>query len=1050
MRLGDDLNRQLEAKSREADALYRELTYVYGLRSWHLIRRWWRFRDGLTAPPSRVLGRIRELLAASSKMIGEQGWWAFAARLSKWLRGERRNLPKSKADSAGHTGSFIPNIQARYEAWIVENEPSPADLNQQRLMADEFAYQPLISVVMPVFNPPLQVLREAIDSVLGQTYRKFELCITDASDHEDCIRVLEEYGQRDPRVTILQLGENRGISENTNAALGMARGEFVALLDHDDKLAPFALFSVVEAVNHHPEADIFYSDEDKLDPDGRRVWPFLKPDWSPELLYSSMYVGHLTVYRSSLLQELGGFRKEFDGSQDYDLILRAAEVVDHVCHIPKVLYHWRMITTSAAAGAKSSARASNLAALNDALRRRGIRGEVQAHNWSNEIVFQPSHSPLISIVVPSDDVDNLRTCVQKLIALTTYQNFEIIIVTNSEAARALGDTAAAPRMRLVTYDEEFNFSRKCNLGAQAAKGEFLVFLNDDVTPLVGEWLEGMLGFAIQTKVGGVSPKLLYADDTIQYAGMVTGVRNFVGTSFHRWNRDSGEYNSLALSYRDVSVLTGACLMISRQTFARVGGWDELNTPVANSDLDLSFKIRELGLRLVYTPFVELRHIGHKSIGQVETKHVDDTSHLHMLDRWGKYISNDPYFPPGMCELTYHEIGKYRIHAPAVDHPQDRQWDTQKNVLLISHDLSLSGAPLILFEIARFLEQQGYFVTVMAPGEAGMLENYEAAGIPVIVDPAILENPQIQQHFWAPFDIIVPNTVLGWRCVKLAKHLGKPCVWLIQESEFGLDHLVSIGDEATQSFALADDVIVPASMTAEIYQHLRPHGAIRSKHYGINDPESDVAPDAPFDRSKGKLHVVLSGTLEHRKGADVLVDALYHMPVTTRSRFEAYLVGRHMFPDYLALIKERKADLPNVHVVGEVPRAEGLAYMKQADVLVCASRQETGPIVVMEAMALGKAVISTKVGAANEIIRDGVNGYLIDVDDSRALSEILVELAADPEKARQIGQAARSTFESELTITRYGKEIESILMAHMDPNQATEPARQLIGHPGPHA
>ena len=297
------------------------------------------------------------------------------------------------------------------------------------------------------------------------------------------------------------------------------------------------------------------------------------------------------------------------------------------------------------------------------------------------------------------------------------------------------------------------FSLKCNLGAQAAQGQYYIFLNDDVEPLSEDWIETLLEYARQPEIGGASPKLLYPDNTIQYAGLVTGVRDLVGTAFHKWDRFSSLYSNMAISTRDVSTLCGACMMVRADFFWSVAGWNEINTPIANSDFDISFKIRDLGLRLVYTPFAEMRHIGHQSIGKTDKREKwaglppYDTSHLYMLNRWGEYMSRDPYYPENMRAMVYHEDSRYAVYAP----PQEpvRDWSSLRRVLLISHDLTLSGAPIILFEIAHFLKSSGCFVAVIAPEEGRLLAQYQAEQIPVTIDPHILDEPRGSKHLFEP-------------------------------------------------------------------------------------------------------------------------------------------------------------------------------------------------------------------------------------------------------------------------------------------------------------
>ncbi len=1031
----EELEHELAVWQQRANDAETTLAALRNSRTIRTISIWWRLKNRRASRRQRRASRItrsRHLYRAARMTLRQQGPIGLTRKSVRWLRGKRSSYVGQPASTS------------RYEQWIAMHEPDAAGLEDQRRVARELAYQPLISVVMAVYNPPVNVLREAIQSVRDQTYDRWELCIANAGDNSACKAALNEFAKRDSRIQVVQLRKNGGISENSNVALGLARGEFVALMDHDDTLAPCALYAVAEALNEQPNLDILYSDEDRLTIQGKRTQPFMKPDWSPELLHSFMYVGHLTVYRASLMNELGGFRKEFDGSQDYDLIHRAAEQTNKVKHIQQVLYHWRMIPTSAAAGAKADARNTNIAALESAMVRRGHQGEAIVYPYSNRFKFAFADTPTVSIVIPTDDLHNISTCLDRLDQKTRYPAIEVVVVTNSAVADAIERERHVLNVRCARYDGPFNFSLKCNLGARAAQGQYLVFLNDDVEPLSEDWIETLLEYARQPEIGGASPKLLYPENSIQYAGLVTGVRDLVGTAFHKWDRYASDYSNMAISTRDVSTLCGACMMVRADAFWRVGGWDDVNTPIANSDFDISFKLRDLGLRLVYTPFAEMRHIGHQSIGKTE-KNTEtseewaglplyDVSHLYMLNRWGQYMSRDPYFPENMRAMVYHEDSRYAVYAP----PQEpvRDWSSLRRILLVSHDLTLSGAPIILFEIARYLQSAGYYVTVIAPEEGKLLAEYQAERIPVLIDPHILDDPSGSKHLFGPFDVIVPNTVLGWRCVRQAHAIGKPCVWLVHESEFGLEHIRREPRQAREAFALADTVIFPAELTTRLYrdfERANPHIAI---HYGIGDVAQIQTPPTPFERTPGRLNLVHCGSVEPRKGQEVVIKSLKQLPPELAENVHVYFVGRYHDPEYTQRVKKLAERMPNAHFLGEVSRAQVLSYMKHADVFVCTSREETGPIVVFEAMALGKAVISTKVGAASEVITSGANGYLIEVDDSATLARTIAALIQQPDQVTALGAAARATYEDSLTLDRYGSELLKVFASVMDRQVAT--------------
>ncbi len=1000
-------------------------------RGMKILTSWWHLR--LRAAERvhvnhQTIGRGHYLLRRSALILQTEGPHAFANRVKTWIRRQRRDYGTSMPQVAPL------DLLSRYYRWLAKYEPDAAALEQQLGDARQLAYRPLISVIIPVYDPPLSVLCEAITSVLNQTYEHWELCLANGGHSTGCKALLDAFAARDQRIKLVHLLGNEGISGNSNAALALATGEFIALLDHDDLLAPFALYTVAKALNAHEDLDILYSDEDKITAEGKRLSPFMKPDWSPELLHSFMYVGHLTVYRHSLVEQLGGFRKEYDGSQDYDLVFRATEKTERIHHIPQVLYHWRMSPNSIAAesGAKSYARYTHVAALADAMVRRGHEGQCTPYTFPNRFRFALREKPMVSIVIPTDDLGHVTACLRGLYGRTQYSSFEVLVVTNRTVATAIEQESSFPGLGCVLFDEAFNFSRKCNIGAQHARGSCLIFLNDDVTPLTEDWIEVLLEYAQQPEIGGVSPKLLYPNDTIQYAGLVTGVRDLVGTAFHGYDRYETTYHDMALAVRNVSTLTGACMMVRTEDFWGVGGWDEVNTPIANSDFDLSFRLRERGLRLVYTPFVELRHIGHQSIGKTDASHAGmppyDGSHLFMLDRWGDYMSYDPYYPNNMRDLLHNDGDRYRVYA-YTSHAV-REWRTQRSILLISHDLSLSGAPIMLFELARFLRAAGYFVAVIAPEADKLLTQYAAERIPVIIDPDILKNPSQAAHLFGAFDLIVPSTILGWRCVHTAKSVDKPCVWLVHESEFGVHYLLSQGREAHSAFGAADVVIFPATLTIGLYERFTPHSPYLAVHYGIADVAAVAPLDSPYPERPGVIRLLHAGTIEPRKGSEILLRSLQRLPVDVAGRVEAYFIGRRLDPSfgfepYVERVHALARSMDNAHFLGEVPRELVLGYMKHADVFICTSQEETGPVVVFEAMALGKAVISTSVGVASEVIESGINGVLIEVDDVDALAQCIVQIVRDPGQFVALGRAARDTYERHLTLERYGNDLLAV-------------------------
>lgn len=1001
------------------------------------------------APRRRRFSRLRRDQLSLGRLLARRAYEVFryeggpvevARRTRQWM--------KTRPGVGTTQGAYSSEIERRYAVWRCRNELVGATPAERRPRIA--AAKPLVSVVVPVFDPPVDVLRATLESVLAQTYEHFELCIANAGTDGSCRALIDELAERDHRVLVAHLGENRGISANSNAAVGLASGDYIALLDHDDLLASAALASIVEAVVDDPLVDVLYSDEDRLSFGGERVLPYLKPDWSPEFLHSYMWVGHLLVVRRSLLLRIGGFRSEYDGSQDYDLMLRLAANTDQIRHVPKVLYHWRMVEGSAAAGGKSDARRTNLAALDDAIRAAGRTARVAKYPFANRVVFSLVDRPLVSIVIPTDSATAIRSCLESIAARTTYDALEIVVVTNSELAASLETEFRRLPLRCVRFDELYNFSRKCNLGAAAAEGEYLLFLNDDVEPLTEGWIESMLQYAQLPEVGGVSGKLLYDDDTIQYAGLVTGVPGIVGTAFHTWARLDGSYHSMAICVRNTTSLTGACMLLRAKDFWAVGGWDELNTPISHSDLDLSFRLLDTGLRLVYTPFAELRHRGHESRRHATVDEslmiarIDRGADVYLIHRWPNRAGEDPFYTRGMRALLYEDESAYELHAPA-DLELPVEWWERPRVLLVGHELSSTGAPAMLVEVASALKRAGMLVVIAVAEGGPLVDECLAKRIPVVIDGAILQESERVSRFIAGFDVVGANTVLSWPVVHAARRVGRPCIWFVQESRFGVSEIQRAGPRARSAFKVADCIVFPSRSAADWYRAF--DGVRYVVHYGIEDPSRVVSADPPFERLDGHLYVVHSGSVEARKGADILVDAVRRLSADVAERLHVLLVGRFLFDDYVESLRARARGLPSIVLVGEVSRATGLAYIANADVFVCTSRDESGPVVVLEAMALGRPVISTAVGVAAEVIRSGVNGVLVPVEDVEAVAQALERLLRDQEGRRRLGREARETYTSRLTEERYGREIVQIFgeaLARADPRWNRDRAPAVAG------
>lgn len=563
-----------------------------------------------------------------------------------------------------------PNIENKsedYTKWIKKNEVW--NLNELEKKCEEFSYCPKISVLMPVYNVEEKWLAKCIQSVQAQVYKNWELCIADdASTDINVKKVLEKYASQDERIKVIFRKENGHISRATNSALEIATGEYIALLDNDDELAPIAFYEVIKLLNENSNLDLIYSDEDKIDMNGNRFEPAFKPDWSPDLLLGTNYISHLGIYRRSIVNEIGGFRVGYEGSQDYDLVLRFTEKTNKnkIAHIPKVLYYWRVLPTSTAADQSSKGYAfeAGRRALEDALKRRSIKGNAKhaAGNGLFDVEYDLLSEDLISIIIPTrDGYKDMKRCLDSIIDKSTYQNFEIIVADNGSVDPKMEQLynekkqMLHERFTVISIDIPFNYSRINNLAVKEAKGKYLLFLNNDTEVITPDWLEKMLSFAQLNRIGCVGAKLYYPNHSIQHAGVILGLGGAAGHGHHTFPRgDFGYFGRLEINVNYLAV-TAACLMIKRDDFETVKGFDEELT-VAFNDVDLCLKIYELGRDNVWLHGVELFHFESQTRGYEDNpeklERFNSETNL-MENRWEKYIKNDPYYSPNLSRIGGH-------------------------------------------------------------------------------------------------------------------------------------------------------------------------------------------------------------------------------------------------------------------------------------------------------------------------------------------------------------------------------------------------------------
>lgn len=962
------------------------------------------------------------------------------------LRKVRQALPPFRRLALAPVSSD--DLERRYAAWRSVNGFGSRQAEALRELLDDRRWRlPLISVVMPVHNTQPAWLDRAIESVATQVYEHWELCIADdASTDPQTIDILRRWMRRDQRVKVEFRTENGGISRATNAAAARAAGEFIAFLDHDDELAPDALAEVALRCVDRDDVDLLYSDDDKIDGEGRRFDPQFKPDWSPILLLSYMYMSHLLVVRRELFDTLGGVRVGFEGSQDHDFALRAAERVRRVEHIPKVLYHWRAVAGSIAlsSAAKPTSIDAGRRAVAEAFHRGGAEAAVAQPQWATVAgmsVFAPrfAHSgPGVAIIIPTrNSLDLLRPCLDSL-ARTQYSNFEVIIVDNESDEPETLRYLASSRYRVLRIGHppsgKFNFAHLNNQAVRQLSDdvEYVLFLNNDTIARNTEWLSQMMGYARLPGVGAVGARLLFPDETIQHAGIVQGYYGgLAGPAFRNAPARARGYLAYLKVAREYSAVSAACLLTPRSLFLDLGGFDAERFAVAYNDVDYCHRLVDRGFRCVYCPSAELTHFEGKTRG-----HVDDPQELaRFRQRYGR--RGDRWYNPNLSLADEH----FRIvpyHAPLRIRRPVR-------AVMISHNLNLEGAPKSQLELTLGLRKAGVLdPIVLSPEDGPLRAHYEEAGISVGIMGDKLSDlgPSAFEALGDLFrelgaEVIYANTLQTFWAIEAAERAGLPSLWNVRESEpcdTYFDYLEpGLRKLAYGCFAHPYRVVFVADATCRQWSRFETRFNFAVVRNGLDTQRLDHELGR-FDRASERQHLgvgadevmaVLVGTVCERKGQLDLVRALDRLPpaVVIRTRF--FIIGDRPLA-YSDELHRTLAALPvplsaRVAVIGETDRVP--AYYKAADFALCTSRIESYPRVILEAMAAALPVVTTPVFGIREQVRDGVNGLFYEPGDIDALAVAIARLVEEPPLRQRLAANARSVLESltsyDEALARYG-------------------------------
>ena len=1052
----------LQAELETGEILYFQAPKILTVRRYHIWQRsadkFDEFSSFIEAIRQRAqerkqrLGRILPMPWEIAKVIGQLG--------KIYQQQKQFTAPGDLLPPAGFT---VPQPIDRYDAWLLVNQWNvrSRDYLISRLKS---CRQPLpkISVVMPVYNPQIDFLESAIDSVIAQVYPNWEFCIADDCSTDFTVaETLKNWAEKDDRILLKFRTENGNISAATNSAAALATGDIILFLDNDDELTPDALGEVALYFATHPTTDFLYSDDDKIDTKGRRFAPQFKPQWSPELLLSYMYLGHLCAVRKQIFEQIGGLRIGFEGSQDYDFALRATEISRHVAHLPLVLYHWRTApgSTAISGAAKPASFAAGQKSIQDALNRRKINGNVAQHAWAikeNLGIFAqdfPDSGPSVTVIIPTkNQLKLLKACLDSL-ENTTYKNYQIAVIDNeSDDPKTLEylKQLTCQVLRIKNPGGKFSFAAINNRAVEQVDSEYVLFLNNDTEVINPRWLSQMVGYAQIPDVGAVGARLLYPDGRIQHAGVIHGLHHgLAGHAFKLMDKHNRGYLSQAMVTRNYSAVTAACTITPRQLFLELGGFDEQNFAVAYNDVDYGYRLLARGYRCVYCPDAELLHKEGTSRG-----FTDNPQEVAAFRR--KYAGkNDSFYSPHLSlEDEYFHIQPRRVFMKEEGRrkkEEGRGGNEEEGsgllvaaagnlihrvrVLMCSNSLDFTGAPLHQYEIAVKLAAEGVIEPIVLCATDGPLRQaYEQQGIEVIVRDNPLEHiyqrdayDEAVRNFSKEIeslkvDAIYANTLENFFVVDAARQIGIPAVWNVHESEPWQTYFNRFGSEiaarALECFRFPYKVIFVADATRDRYLPLNSHHNFRVIHNGLdlsklaNLDNSELARQslgiAPKD-----LVILLLGTICERKGQQDLVKALSLLPEKWHNKIRCFIVGDR--PSiYSNKLADMVAELPKelrqrVTVVPET--GEAGKYYKAADIFVCTSRVESFPRVILEAMACDLPIITTPVFGIKEQVRQGINGLFYTPDRPDELVAALISLLENKSVRQELAENAKYVLDS---------------------------------------